>query len=179
MRKKHLVFFLAAVFFSLIFTRGQSLVPALKVEGETLTLADFFKDRDGLVRFRNLNKEKVSDPELEEGVINSFIENALVKKELSRRGIGEHEVEKYVSGSLRPEDEANLSAATEKIYAWSVEDFKRFILYPQARQLMLVREFSRDKIDGASWLENAKKDAKISIYLPRWKWEGGEIKGRY
>ena len=179
MRKKRLVFFLMAVFFSLIFTRGQNLVPAAKVDGETLTLANFFKDRDGLVRFRNLNKEKVSDPELDEVVINSFIENALIKKELSRRGIGEAEVEKYVSGSLGPGDEANLSAATEKIYAWSVEDFKRFILYPQARQLMLVREFSREKIDGASWLENAKKEAKISIYLPRWKWEEGEVRARY
>jgi len=44
---------------------------------------------------------------------------------------------------------------------------------------MLTEEFQKDKLDAASRLDQSFQTAKISVYLPRWKWENGEFGRRY
>lgn len=170
---------LAVILISAVFIYGQALAPALRVNGETLSWGDFFRRLDGFSRYRTLSSQKVSDLDMERGILLAFAEEALIKEELARRGRSEGEAEKFVADKVNAADIPNLDAATRRLYGWGFEDFKKFVLYPQARRLMLVQEFQKDKRDAASWLDQSLQRAKISVYLPRWKWESGEFRQRY
>ncbi|MDP3762733.1 MAG: hypothetical protein Q8Q97_01495 [bacterium] len=170
---------LAIILISAVFVYGQALVPALRVNGETLSWRDFFRRLDGFSRYKVLSDQKISDLDLERGVLLSFTEEALIKGELSLRGISDGDVEKFVAGKVNAADIPNLDAASRRLYGWGFEDFKKLVLYPQARLLMLMEEFSAQGGDAASRLDQSLQTAKISVYLPRWKWSGGEFERRY
>jgi hypothetical protein len=178
-KRKTIIFFLIVTLASFLLILGQRFFPAVRVEDEVFSYASFYKERDGLSHFKNINKEKISDPDLEKVLINSLIEDALLKIELRRRNKSDSEIEKFVFENIKEEDLLKLAEATERLYNWSVKDFKEFILFPQARRILLVQEFEKEKIDADEWLEKSLKSATISIYLPRWKWENGEVKQRY
>ena len=190
-----IIFIISAV---LIF--GQQIFPAVKASGGSFSFKDFYRDRDGLAANRDLTSEAdltvkaVSDLDLEKGVINSFVEDSLISSELQRRGKNQSDIEKLISDNIKPENLGKIEEATKKLYGWSVDDFKKFILYPQARRQILEVEFNKsphlpagysgrwgdkDKIDFDAWLGRAKKKAMVSIYLPRWRWVSGEVEGRY
>ena len=42
-----------------------------------------------------------------------------------------------------------------------------------------MEEFQKENIEPDQWLEKSLSAARISIYLPRWKWEDGEVQRRY
>ena len=132
---------LAVILISAVFVYGQALAPVLRVNGETLSWRDFFKRLDGFSRYKVLSGQKISDLDLERGVLLSFTEEALIKEELSLRGISDGDVEKFVAGKGNAADIPNL--------------------------------------DAASRLDQSFQTAKISVYLPRWKWENGEFGRRY
>ena len=179
MKPSSIIFILAVAVFSSIFIYGQNFIPAVRVNGEVLSYADYFKNLDGLLRFNSLQPEPISNLDMERVAINSFLEDVFMRQELSRRGKGEADVDKFVYATVKEEDLANLSQATGQLYGWSVADFKKFVLYPQARRIILSQEFEKEKADPAAWLEKSVNEAKISIYLPRWKWGDGEVRRRY
>ena len=170
---------LAVILISAVFVYGQALASALRVNGETLSWRDFFRRLDGFSRYKVLSGQKISDLDLERGVLLSFTEEALIKEELSRRGISDGDVEKFVAGKVNAADIPNLDAASRRLYGWGFEDFKKLVLYPHSRLLMLTEEFSARGGDAASRLDQSFQTAKISVYLPRWKWENGEFGRRY
>ncbi len=169
----------AAALLSAAFLFGERILPAVKVEGEKLAYADFFNVKGGLVQSSDLQKEAVSEVVLEEGVIEAFVEDALVKAELQKKGIGEAEVTAFLFGNVTREELDKLNEATGKIYGWSVPEFEGYVLMPQARRIMLVQALQKENKNPDEWLKNAKKEARVSIYLPRWKWENGAVEGRY
>lgn len=165
---------LAAVFFQVRESFG-----VIRVENQKILYRDLALNRRGLLQFRDLGKENISDLDIERGVVLNFVEDILIQKELEKRGGGGRDWEKIVSETLAGKDLAKLEDNVSRLYGWSFEDFKKLILLPQSRRLMLAEEFEKENIDPDAWLEKRKKEAKISIYLLRWKWEDGEVKARY
>lgn len=166
-------------FLSALMLFAMRRAPAVRAGERTLTFAEFFTIRDGLAKSRDLKGESISDVVLEEGVILSFIEDALMRAELQKKGIGEAEVTAFLFGAVKREDLDKLHEATSKLYGWSVPEFENYVLLPQARRIMLVRELQKNNVNADKWAEDAKKSADVSTYLPRWKWENGELKSRY
>src|SRR3990167_4586318 len=138
MNKKLVVLIMGLIVLTALFLRIRSSLPVLRVEGENFHWEDFSKIKSGLARFRDLNKDNVSDLDIERGVLMSYVEDTLIKKEL------------------------------EKI-----------VLAPQARRTLLDEELQKENTDFETWLEKSQKEAKISIYLWRWKWSGTEVKERF
>lgn len=178
-RVKILAVIAVAAFLSALMLFAMRVVPAVRAGGRTLAFTEFFTIRDGLAKSRDLKRENVSDVVLEDGVILSFIEDALVRAELQEKGIGEAEVTAFLFGAVKREDIDKLNEATSKLYGWSIPEFENYVLLPQARRIMLVRELQKNNVNADKWIEDAKKSADVSIYLPRWKWEHGELKSRY
>ena len=178
-RIKILAVIAIVVFLSALIMFGMRTAPAVRIDGAMLTFTEFFTIRDGLAQSRDFKKEAVSDVVLEEGVISLFIEDALVERELQKKSIGEAEVKAFLFGAVTREDLDKLNEATSKLYGWSVLEFENYVLLPQARRIMLVRELQKENIDADKWMENAREEARVRIYLPSWKWENGELKSRY
>src|SRR3989338_7186493 len=98
-----------------------------------------------------------------------------------------------VSGTISPEERGKIENATAQLYGWTIEDFEKIVLAPQARRTLLDEELQKEKTDFENWLEKkqkentdfetwlekSQKEAKISIYLWRWKWSGTEVKERF
>ena len=173
------VLLLIIIILSALFIFTRSFLPVVRVEGESLFWRDFSKNRAGLKQFRELSKENISDLDIEKGVILAFIENTLIQKELKLRGRGEEDVQKLIRSTVSDEELSNLEDAVARLYDWSLDDFKKFILYPQSRRLLIMEEFQKENIEPDQWLENSLSANRISIYLPRWKWEDGEVQRRY
>ena len=183
---KKTIIFLAIVFvISAALISGERILPAIALGGDSFSFRDFYLDRDGLALNRDLTGEidpalkNISDPDLERGIINSFVEDALITAELQRRGKNQSDTEKLISDNIKPESLGKIEEATTKLYGWSADDFKKFILFPQARRQILEVEFNREKINFDAWLGRAKKEADVSIYLPRWRWVSGGVQGKY
>lgn len=179
MKKNLSVILLIIIILSALFIFARSYLPVARVEGKSLLRRDFSKNRDGLMQFRELSQENISDLDIEKGVILAFVENILIQKDLELRGRGEEDVQRVVRSAVSEEELGNLESAVARLYGWSMDDFKKFILYPQSRRLLMMEEFQKENVNPDQWLEKSLSEAKISIYLPRWKWEGGEIKARY
>lgn len=179
MKKNNLVLFFLIVVISGVLIWSKSFIPALRVDGAKLNVEEFYKDRDGLIQYRNLAKEHTSEIDIEQGVINSFIEDALIKAELDRRGKTEQEIDKMVEEGINSQSLSGFYEAARRLYNWNESDAKKFILFPQARKILIADEFQKENINADDWLQAKLASAKISIYLPRWKWEGGALKRRY
>ncbi|KKT61866.1 hypothetical protein A2W48_01175 [Candidatus Giovannonibacteria bacterium RIFCSPHIGHO2_12_44_12] len=179
MNKKLVVLIMGLIVLTALFLRIRSSLPVLRVEGENFHWEDFSKIKSGLARFRDLNKDNVSDLDIERGVLMSYVEDTLIKKELEKRGNGNDIVEKMVSGTISPEERGKIENATAQLYGWTIEDFEKIVLAPQARRTLLDEELQKENTDFETWLEKSQKEAKISIYLWRWKWSGTEVKERF
>ena len=179
MSKKATIIIFSLIILTALFLRVRSSLPILKVKGESLRWEDFSKNKEGLVRFRDLSKNSASNDDIGKGVLLSFIENTLVRKELESVGIKDTDAEKMADGVISGEGRDKIEAASLQLYGWTTEDFGKFVLIPQARRNLLDDEFQRKNIDFESWLEKSLPEARISIYLFRWKWSGSDIVKRF
>lgn len=179
MNKKLIITIFALIILSALFIRVRASLPVARVEGASLLWEDFSKHRDGLARFRDLNKESISDSDIERGVIFSFIENTLIAQELERRGKREDDARRVIYENIDESEFEKIEAATGQLYGWSISDFEKFVIYPQARRTMLADELDGERADFGAWLEKSMDEAKISVYLWRWGWKNGELKERF
>lgn len=170
---------LIIIILSALFIGARSYLPVVRVEGENLLWRDFSKSKAGLMQFRELSRENVSDLDIEKGIILDFAENVLVRQELERRGKGREDTERIIDSAISRNELSNLEDAVVKLYGWSMKDFEKFILHPQSQRILMIEELQKENINPDEWLEKSLLEAKISIYLPRWKWQDGEIKERY
>ena len=178
-RGKNLAALAVAALISALIMLAMRTAPAVSMGETKLTFTEFFTVRDGLAKSRDLKKEAISDVVVGEGVVLSFIEDALVRTELQKKGMGEAEVKAFLFGAGGREDLDKLHEATSRLYGWNVSEFENYVLLPQARRIMLVRELQKENKNPDEWLKNAKQETSVRVYLPRWKWEKGELKSRY
>ncbi len=172
--------FIAIVFvMAVLLLSMQNVLPAVRVSGQTLSYTDFYRDRDGLVRYNETLKGSISDSEIDKSVITSFVSDALITSELENRGVSESDINKLVDGALATANSAKLEDGVMASYAWTINDLKQFVLNPQAREELLTSLLSKENVQIKDWLSGAVKIAKVSIYLPRWKWQNGGVVGRY
>lgn len=179
MNKKLILFILGLILLTALFLRVRSSLLVLSVNGEMLKWEDFNSVKLGYSRFRDLNKSNVSDEDIEKGIMFSFVEDVLIKKELEKSGRGREIIDKMVEGSIRDADQEKISDATSRLYGWTLGEFKKIVLEPQARRNLIDEEFRVKNIDFTSWLEKSMLEADVSVYFLRWKWSGSEFIRRF
>src|SRR3989344_8062041 len=145
-----------------------SWVSAVRVGNESTTFGEFLNQRDGLVTYRDIQNEDIDNDEIERNVIRSLIEDAVVRDELIRRGITDESVEKFFSQSVSASDLNAAGEATRRLYGWDIEEFKKFVLLPQARLILLSEELQKDNVSLDSWMGGAVKNADVGLYFIRW-----------
>lgn len=179
MSRKLVAVVMGLIVLTAFFLRVRSSIPVLRVDGININREDFLEAKGGLLRFRDLNKNDVSDSEIERGVLLSFIGDYLVRKELEKRGKSDDIIKNIVDGTISKDVEDKVETATSQLYGWSIDEFEKIVLAPQARRTLLDEELRKENSNLESWLEKSLKEARISIYLLRWKWSDGEVKERF
>ncbi|MBI2023903.1 hypothetical protein HYT00_00700 [Candidatus Giovannonibacteria bacterium] len=179
MNRKLVVSLLCLILLTALFFKVRNSLPVLRAQGVNLSYENFKKNKEGLVRFRDLNRENASDLDIEKGILLSLIEDAFIKNELKKAGSSSETEDKIVNGTISERDSVKLEKSIGDLYGWTVEDFKNFVLYPQARRILWMEELQKEKRDPQKWLEKSMSEANISIYLLRWKWSDNELKRRF
>ena len=103
----------------------------------------------------------------------------MIAQEVERRGKREDDARRVIYENIDESEFEKIEAATGQLYGWSISDFEKFVIYPQARRTMLADELDGERADFGAWLEKSMDEAKISVYLWRWGWKNGELKERF
>lgn len=178
MNKKLVVILLCLILGTALFLKIRDSLPVVRANGVNLTYESYRKNKEGLIRFRDLNKSNVSDSDIEKGIIFSFVEDALTQKELEKYKITKDTEDKVVNDTIK-ENKDKLEKSVSNLYGWSLAEFGDYVLYPQARKILLNEALEKDKRDPQKWLEKSLGEANISVYLLKWKWSDGELKKRF
>lgn len=179
MNRKLVVILLVLIISTALFFKVRSGLPIVRGEGQTLTWEDYSRHKAGLMKFRDLSRENVSDEDIEKGVILTFAKDSVIRKELENRGKREDDVRRVISENIDDEELKNLEDATSQLYGWTVADFEKYILLPQARESLLLEEIEDSGEDPMTWLDKSMSEASMAIYLFSWQWEGGEVIERF
>ena len=81
-----------------------------------------------------------------------------------------------VTNTLKEADPDVLPRAAKEVYGWSVEEFAKNVLYPQAFQNELQKAIESE--EGASFEEFRQtqlNNAQVWLYAVPWKWENGGL----
>lgn len=69
----------------------------------------------------------------------------------------------------------NLEAAAGAVYGLSLEDFRIFVLEPQARKDIIAEELKVKNKDFSAWISEKKKNARVRLYFVDFRWTGEKI----
>ena len=160
--------------------------PVARVNDEFLWYRAYNERADALLLFDSKSRaaaKNTAPSETDESEIRRIILQNLITEEIFKQYIEEHTAlsglreatHAVVESTLKEANPDVLPRATEELYGWSVEEFKKNVLYPQALQNELQKAI---EADGASFDEFAKtqlQNAEVKLYLVPWKWEKGGL----
>jgi hypothetical protein len=113
--------------------------------------------------------------ELKRAVLDKLIENVLIEEELEKR-LKNDDVEKMVAEKIKEAiKEKDIKKEVETLYGLSLEEFKERFLKPQAKSEIFVSRLLLENKNFDEELEKIKKEAKVAIFLPGFKWNGEEV----
>lgn len=113
--------------------------------------------------------------DIKKAVLEQLIENSLVARE-ARRELGGDLGELIRKKIATYGDDAKIKDAAKKLYDLNYADFKNEILIPQAERDVLAAQFFLHGKDFEDWLKEAKKSARVRVFLNGLRWEDGEVK---
>ncbi|MEK7566934.1 MAG: hypothetical protein AAB527_02260 [Patescibacteria group bacterium] len=159
----------------LLLASSARLYPVLKINNSFVWASDYYDRFSGFEYYRLMTSEPIDEKTAVRGLILSFIADSLVEDELLRRGADLREAEKRVKDALMAGGVENLEKAAASLYGWDIEEFKKFSLFPQAREDILTEVLQKDGIDFDEWLLREMAKADIKIYFLPHKWENGKL----
>src|SRR3989344_4504432 len=157
----------------LISVFNSGLYPILKINGHLIWAEDYYGRFAGFKQYRQATAEPLDEKAVNKGLILSFIADALITEEFGRRGVGANEAEKRVDEVLRVYG-GDLEKAVPTLYGWGIEEFKKFSLFPQARQDILTEVLQKEGVDFDGWLLAELDKAKEKIYFLPYRWQDGQ-----
>ncbi|RJQ29672.1 hypothetical protein C4571_00860 [Candidatus Parcubacteria bacterium] len=184
-RYKPYIVFVAfvAVGLTAIFLVSEGYYPVLLVEGEFISVRRFSKDyRAASLYYENFlrtyggetNEEKLEPKEIQLSVLEQLVEDVLVRQEMERRvgrdadALIANKIEKFKS-------DENLGEAVTALYGFSLADFEREVLIPQAEREVLMGRLFLDGEKIEVWLEGAKKSASVMTFSSAFHWKDGKM----
>lgn len=119
---------------------------------------------------RSLLRRSVLQSMIAESVLEAYIAKNLFADGLpaAANAMVEETVSKTADPTLLPR-------ATKELYGWSVDEFKKEVLYPQALQNVLAERIEKDGGSFEEFLSVELGRARVNLYGVPWKWENGAL----
>lgn len=166
---------LGAFLLLLFFFGSNNISPAMKVNGRYIKTGDYYGRLSGFEYYNKLISSKGFDEDaVRKGVIMSLIIDELIELEFETRGVEKNEADKKVEAVL-DEQAGDIEKAALEFYGWSTEEFKKFVLMPQARRDILAEVLRKDGLDFNDWLRENLTKADIKIYSLPYRWGDGQL----
>ena len=121
---------------------------------------------------RSLLRRSVLQSMIAETVMEGYI-----KKNLFADGLPAA-ANALVESTLKTANPNLLPRATKELYGWSVDEFKKEVLYPQALQNVLQARVEKDGGVFSDFLAGELGKAQVRLYGVPWKWENGALKDK-
>ncbi|QQG42519.1 MAG: hypothetical protein HYW15_03380 [Candidatus Giovannonibacteria bacterium] len=164
---------------------GFSFLPVLKVGGRAASYAEFLSVYGALKTFeeRASPRSKARDApatqvrELKRLALAELADNLFLDEMISKTDPGIFKkAEEIAETVLKDGKNSSLGRASEELYGLKLEDFKKFVLLPQAKRDALTDYYKGDeeKLSG-TWLA-LKKNTAVKIYYPGFYWQDGDVK---
>ncbi len=150
--------------------------PIASVNGELVLAHDYYKIinsgfifyTNALATYQKVNL-KISDAgnlyqNIAKTSFDKLIEQKLISHEFSLRNGSE--VNGLVDKKLSRVKNDSLKEPVAKLYGLTMSEFRKFILEPEAKRELLIEDFKINNEDFGVWLDAAKKNASLRIFIP-------------
>ena len=162
--------------------------PVARVNGQTVWYYTYKENADALQRYNEKNRQSQGSNALtpeqiaqgREQVLQNLIGNIVIRNYIKAHYSLDDlskEASDLTNNALKSKDvdPAVLSKATVELYGWSVEDFKKNVLFPQALQEVLQQHIEKDNQNYAEIILAELKNAHVQTFLVPWKWQDGKL----
>jgi hypothetical protein len=113
--------------------------------------------------------------ELKRAVLDNLVENILINRELKRE-LNHDDLKILIEKKMGEiSDSRVVGEATETLYGFSLDEFKKLVLGPQARKEILDDRLFLAGIDLGEKMKSVRSQAKVMIFLPGFEWKNGEV----
>lgn len=110
-------------------------------------------------------------PEIKRSILDKIISDSIIENKLEDM-LG-NDLNPMVSKKVEPATQnEKFSQYVSSLYGISFERVKAIVLEPQARQEILESRLSMQNINFNNWITNAKKGAKVHLFINGLKWDG-------
>lgn len=187
MRKKIVIAVLCILIIAGIWISG--LFPVARVNGEFIMHRTYWDRVSALTLFEQQNRQVSGSgaltPDVVDAIRQTVLQNLIsevifhqyIAGQESLAGLDER-AQTVVSETLQKANPDVLPRATEQLYNWSVEEFMKNVLYPQALQNELAAEIEKNSTSFEEFAHTRLIEAKVKLYLVPWKWEEGKLVGK-
>lgn len=150
------------------------IYPTAKIDEKYIWAREYYGRVSGYEHYRNAIGDLSDEKEARRGILMSLVADTITEGELISRGVSPREAESRVENILSDKGE-ELAKAASNLYGWNVEEFKKFALFPQAREDLLAELLQKNGIDFNDWLSKKLANAEIKIYFLSYRWEDGNL----
>ncbi|MEK7553673.1 MAG: SurA N-terminal domain-containing protein [Patescibacteria group bacterium] len=113
--------------------------------------------------------------EIKRAVLDNLIENILIEKELKKE-IKQKDLNVLVENKIKEISESQITdKAIETLYSFSLSEFKKRVLKPQAKKEILEDRFFLAGIDFDERMKSVRSQTKVMIFLTGFEWNGEEV----
>ncbi len=113
--------------------------------------------------------------EIKRAVLDKLIEDSLIQQELEKR-LKSNDVKKMVDNKIGESlKETDINKKVETLYGLSLDDFRKRILEPQAKQEIFEARLSLENKNFSEWQKEARGQAKVMIFLPEFGWKDDQV----
>ena len=185
--RKYFVFILGGVVVAGLLLFFAGLFPVASVNGEFLWSREFSAYGDAFNRFR-ANIERASSPDApslgfegvaEEDITMSLLEELIVRKIVFKEGSKSFaDFNKNAEGIMTEAlggQGTQLEEAARTLYGLDLEEFKKLILLPEAREIALKRLIEESGQNYKEWFLERLEAADVKIYFYDYRWEDGKL----
>lgn len=184
-------FFLLAIVFLLCASAAvyfSGFYPIARIEGRFIVFRTFAKAERAAQNFANAEFQKSGLKQIDfalpansslrrdiaRGSFTFLIEDSIAEKEGGRLAddFGAR-VSSRVELALKKGN--NLEAAARAVYGLSLEDFRIFVLEPQARRDIITEELKAENQVFFNWISEKKNNARVRLYFVDFRWTGEKV----
>jgi uncharacterized protein (DUF885 family) len=162
--------------------------PVARVNGSTIWYHKYQNNADALQQYHEKSQKAATDKsltpeevsEVRRQVLQNIIANIIVEKYItahySLKDL-QKEADEVTNQAMKSEtvNQELLPKATQELYGWSVEEYKKQVLMPTALQQVLEEHVQKDGKNFAEIMSTELKNAKVSLMFVPWEWQEGQL----
>ena len=185
-KKKYLLYISIALIIGVILIIFNEIYPVAFVGLKPVFAKDFNRNYSAsMVYYEKALKTYAKDSqtleaneikkEIQRAVLDNLIENILIERELKKE-LNQKDLTSLVEKKIGEIAESlTIDKATETLYGFSFEEFKKRVLEPQAKKEILSDRLFLASIDFDERMKSVRSQANIMIFLPGLEWDGKEV----